>query len=54
MGPRLINHLKSNNFANKPDALGRRTAFFYRNWFRQENNIKPDVVAAVEKHGFKF
>ena len=26
MAPRLIEHLKANNFENKPDALGRRTA----------------------------
>lgn len=26
MAPRLINHLKTNNFEDKQDALGRRTA----------------------------
>ncbi len=34
MAPRLLDHLKVNNFENKPDALGRRTAMFYKNFTR--------------------
>jgi hypothetical protein len=34
MAPRLVEFLKKNNFENKQDALGRRTAFFYKNYCR--------------------
>jgi len=34
MAPRLFNHLKENNFDQKPDLLGRKPASFYRNWVR--------------------
>ncbi|MFS8160009.1 MAG: hypothetical protein ACMG6E_07325 [Candidatus Roizmanbacteria bacterium] len=56
MGPKLLNHLKVNNFENKPDALGRRTATFYKNFVRQEMGIdmKPALVKKLETHGFKF
>ena len=56
MGPRLIGHLKENNYENKQDALGRRTGMFYRNYCRQsmELELKPSVVRAIEDHGFKF
>ena len=56
MGARIINQLKENNYENKQDALGRRTGAFYRNFCRQsmEYEMKPDVVRAMETHGFKF
>lgn len=34
MAPRLITHLKENNFEDKEDYLGRRNASFYRNFIR--------------------
>ena len=56
MAPRLLYHLKANNFENADDFLGRRTAFFYKNPTRQEMSLemKPKVVLKLEKHGFKF
>ncbi len=56
MGPRLIEHLKLNNYENKQDALGRRTGLFYANYCRQvmEYEMKPDVILKLEGHGFKF
>lgn len=46
MGGRLISHLKHNNYEDKQDHFGRRTAFFYKNYCRQtqENGLKADVV----------
>jgi hypothetical protein len=56
MAPAIINHLKANNFEATPDALGRRTALFYKNYVRQsmEYEMKPTNVIALESHGFKF
>lgn len=56
MAPRLIGHLKENNFENKQDALGRRTGMFYKNYCRQvmEMEYKPKLIKKVETHGFKF
>lgn len=56
MGPRLIDTLKQNNYENKQDALGRRTAAFYKNYCRQvmDYEYKPNVVRKLENHGFKF
>jgi hypothetical protein len=56
MAPKLLNHLKTHNFENTPDFLGRRTAFFYKNPSRQEMSLemKPHAVLNLEKHGFKF
>ena len=56
MAPRLIKHMKENNFENKQDALGRRTGTFYKNFCRQsmEYELKPSVILGVESHGFKF
>ena len=56
MGPRLIQHMMANNYENKQDALGRRTAYFYKNYCRQVMDIeyKPSSIQAVETHGFKF
>jgi hypothetical protein len=34
MAPMLIEHLKSNNYEDKQDALGRKTAAFYKNYNR--------------------
>lgn len=34
MAPRLINHLKANNYENKDDFFGRRNAQFYKNFTR--------------------
>ena len=52
MGPRLINHLKENNFENSKDFFGRQNAIFYRNFCRQEmgTDMKPDVVKALCGH----
>jgi len=56
MAPSIILHLKENNYENKQDALGRRTANFYRNPIRQMQDLeyKPNVVRRLELHGFKF
>jgi hypothetical protein len=56
MGGRLIAHMKDNNYENKQDALGRRTAMFYKNYCRQvlDYEFKPTTVKAIEQHGFKF
>jgi hypothetical protein len=56
MGPRLINHLKENNYENKPDLFGRQNAVFYRNFIRQEmtTDMKPDVVRALMGHSFAY
>jgi hypothetical protein len=56
MGPKLLDHLKANNFENKTDMLGRRTAVFYKNFTRQsmEIEMKPTTVKKLETHGFKF
>lgn len=56
MAPRLVDHLKANNYENKQDALGRRTGQFYKNFCRQVNDMEytPSVVKAIESHGFKF
>ena len=56
MGGRLINHLNTNNYENKQDSMGRRTAAFYKNYCRQsmEYEMKPTIVKKVESHGFKF
>ena len=56
MGGRLISHLNTNNYENKQDALGRRTAMFYKNFCRQsmEYEMKPSTVKRIESHGFKF
>lgn len=56
MAPKLMDHLKANNYENKQDALGRRTGAFYKNFCRQVNDMdyKPAVVKALESHGFKF
>ena len=35
MAPRLLDHLKNNDFENKVDFLGRRTGLFYKNYMRQ-------------------
>lgn len=34
MAPRLINHLKENNFENSKDLFGRQNASFYKNFCR--------------------
>ena len=56
MAPRLLQHLKENNYENKEDFLGRRTAFFYKNFTRQDMSMdmKPDFIKQFNKHGFKF
>jgi len=56
MAPRLVEHLKANNYENKQDALGRRTAAFYKNYCRQVNDIEfnPLAIKRLESHGFKF
>ena len=56
MAPRLLNHLKENNYENKDDLFGRRNGQFYRNWCRQDMayEMKPDFVRAFNNHGFKF
>ena len=37
MAPKILGHLKANNYEAKPDKFGRKNAMFYRNFFRQEN-----------------
>mmetsp|Transcript_40714 Transcript_40714/g.39318 ORF Transcript_40714/g.39318 Transcript_40714/m.39318 type:complete len:142 (+) Transcript_40714:125-550(+) len=56
MAPRLLHHLKENNFENKPDSLGRRTGQFYRNFCRQtmDPEMKPFQIKKLETHGFKL
>jgi len=56
MGGALIRHLMDNNYEDKADFLGRRTAFFYKNPTKQMNEIgfKPPVFESFERHGFKF
>ena len=56
MAPRLINHLKENNYEDKQDALGRNTAKFYKNWVRQtmDGELKPVWVKKLNDNGFKF
>ena len=56
MAPRLVNHLKSNNYENSQDFFGRKNATFYRNYFRQEmsNDLKPKLILNLNKHGFSF
>jgi hypothetical protein len=56
MAPRLLQHLKDNNYENKEDFLGRRTGQFYKNWTRQEMSLemKPGFIKQFNLHGFKF
>ena len=54
MLPRVMQYLKDNNFEDKPDFLGRRTAQFYKNWCRQDTTIKPGFARQLNKHGFNF
>ena len=56
MAPRIISHLKTNNYENSTDALGRRSALYYKNYCRQIVDIekKPSSVKMLEAHGFKF
>lgn len=56
MAPRIISNLKSHNYEDTSDALGRRTGAFYKNWCRQMNEMefKPKYVRKLETHGFKF
>ena len=56
MAPRLLNHLRENNYENVPDKFGRKNAQFYRNYFRQEtsNEFKPALVKQINLHGFSF
>ena len=56
MAPKLINHLKLNNYEEMPDKFGRKDATFYRNFFRQEmgSAMQPSCVKKLAKHGFSF
>ena len=56
MAPKLINHLRENNYENGKDFIGRRNGMFYKNYMRQMNEIefKPSFVRRIENHGFKF
>lgn len=56
MAPALMKHLREHNYENTTDALGRRTAAYYKNYVRQcmEIEYKPKFVKMVERHGFKF
>ena len=56
MAPKILAHLKANNYENMPDKFGRRPASFYKNFFRQEtsNEFKPELVKNFNKHGFSY
>ena len=56
MAPKILGYLKANNFENKPDKFGRKSAYFYKNFFRQEtsNEFKPALVIEFNKHGFSY
>ena len=54
MAPRVLGHLKANNFEAAPDKFGRKNAMFYKNYMRQDNQLKPKLVAQFNKHGFTF
>ena len=57
MAPKLLGHLKANDFESKPDVFGRKSAVFYRNFFRQEmdgKRVKRKLVDQFNKHGFGF
>ena len=54
MAPKILGHLKANNYENAPDKFGRKNAVFYRNFFRQENHNRPALVEQFNKHGFTF
>lgn len=56
MGPKLITHLKENNYENGKDFIGRRNGTYYRNYNRQMNDMeyKTTFVHMLERHGFKF
>ena len=50
MAPAIMHHLRSNNCENAPDKFGRLNAGFYKNFTRQDNTRKPDVIDQLEKH----
>jgi hypothetical protein len=55
MAPRLLTHLRANNFEALPDKFGRKPATFYRNFCRQEGGVhQPMVVVALRDHGFNL
>ena len=56
MAPALLKHLKSHNYEDTGDFLGRRNAQFYKNFTRQEMSMefKPKTLKQFEKHGFQF
>ena len=55
MAPAIYQHLKANNFENKPDFLGRRNGSFYKNYIRQDmsNDLKTSNWKILETRGFK-
>ena len=56
MAPRLITHLQANDFVAMADRFGRRDGTFYRQWviYNMSSEFKPDVVQALNTHGFKY
>ena len=56
MAPKLLSHLKEFNFEKMPDKFGRKSAEYYRNYFRQEmsSEYRPTLIRNFNKHGFSF
>ena len=40
MAPKIVQHMKDNNFEKMPDRFGRKDASFYGNYFRQEMGVE--------------
>ena len=52
MMPKLLYHLKNNDYERMDDRFGRMPATFYKNWVRQElaGEKKTATVLQMEKH----
>ena len=44
MGPKLLDHLRQNNYEKMPDLFGRNGPDFYKNFIKQTNDMKPGIV----------